>query len=272
VAAHLEPEILVVDEVLAVGDAEFQKKCLGKIGEAARSGRTVLFVSHNMAAVKSLTTRAILLDAGRVDFSSTSEQVIEHYAHLTSLSMVPRAGRVWGKGIHTAICEARLLDKNGQPTTRYIPGEPLCIEVVIETNGARGISLELILTDASRTRLGLASTHQFHGQTLPEKKGTYRSTIKLQPLWLATGNYAFDVATSIVNVNWDHTVEYAVEFEVKFSNALGYPWDFKQSYEYGSLALICSPTPEFVSVGSRAELPAEEKHDRIVLGNAANGQ
>src|SRR2546421_2955217 len=65
VAAHLEPETLIVDEVLAVGDASFQRKCLGKMGEAARGGRTVLFVSHNMAAVKSLCTRAGLLEEGQ---------------------------------------------------------------------------------------------------------------------------------------------------------------------------------------------------------------
>src|SRR5262245_54819536 len=65
VAAHLDPEILLVDEVLAVGDAEFQRRCLGKMGEVARGGRTVLFVSHNMAAVQSLCTRAMLLSEGR---------------------------------------------------------------------------------------------------------------------------------------------------------------------------------------------------------------
>src|SRR5262245_15344866 len=82
VAAHLEPEVLIVDEVLAVGDIEFQKKCLGKMGEVARGGRTVVFVSHNMAAMKSLTNRGIVLEAGRVVFSSTTEQVIQHYLQL----------------------------------------------------------------------------------------------------------------------------------------------------------------------------------------------
>ncbi len=66
VAAHLEPEILIVDEVLAVGDAEFQKKCLGKMGEVARGGRTVLFVSHNMNAVQDLCTKALVIESGRV--------------------------------------------------------------------------------------------------------------------------------------------------------------------------------------------------------------
>ena len=78
VAAHLEPEILVVDEVLAVGDIEFQRKCLGKMGEVSRrQGRTVLFVSHNMGAVVSLCGSAILLDAGRIVGAGDAEQVVQ---------------------------------------------------------------------------------------------------------------------------------------------------------------------------------------------------
>ncbi len=80
VAAHLEPEILIVDEVLAVGDASFQKKCLGKMGDAARAGRTVLFVSHNMAAVKLLCRKAILLNAGVIASSGNVADVIEDYS------------------------------------------------------------------------------------------------------------------------------------------------------------------------------------------------
>lgn len=79
VAAHLEPEILLVDEVLAVGDAAFQKKCLGKVGNVAKEGRTVLFVSHNMAAVRSLCSRAFLLSDGRIVFCGPTSQCIDHY-------------------------------------------------------------------------------------------------------------------------------------------------------------------------------------------------
>lgn len=80
VAAHLEPEILIVDEVLAVGDAAFQKKCLGKMQEVARSeGRTVLFVSHNIAAVLQLTSRAVVLDKGRVRFHGPTEEAVAQY-------------------------------------------------------------------------------------------------------------------------------------------------------------------------------------------------
>jgi lipopolysaccharide transport system ATP-binding protein len=79
VAAHLEPEILLVDEVLAVGDAAFQRKCLGKIGEVAREGRTVLFVSHNLAAIESLCSRALLLREGSVQFDGPSSAAVAAY-------------------------------------------------------------------------------------------------------------------------------------------------------------------------------------------------
>jgi lipopolysaccharide transport system ATP-binding protein len=79
VAAHLDPEILVVDEVLAVGDAEFQKKCLGKMGDVAKEGRTVLFVSHNMAAVSNLCNQAILLASGSLKRNDATNMVIDHY-------------------------------------------------------------------------------------------------------------------------------------------------------------------------------------------------
>jgi lipopolysaccharide transport system ATP-binding protein len=84
VAAHLEPEILIVDEVLSVGDAEFQKKCLGKMGEVAKGGRTVLFVSHNMAAVQVLTSRALLLSGGCLVKSAETEKVVSTYLQRSS--------------------------------------------------------------------------------------------------------------------------------------------------------------------------------------------
>ena len=79
VAAHLEPEILLVDEVLAVGDASFQKKCLGKMGDVAKTGRTIVFVSHNMTAMRRLTSRAIWLEGGQIADTGPAGNVIEHY-------------------------------------------------------------------------------------------------------------------------------------------------------------------------------------------------
>jgi lipopolysaccharide transport system ATP-binding protein len=81
VAAHLDPEILIVDEVLAVGDAEFQKKCLGKMGDVAHEGRTVLFVSHNMASVKQLCTNGMLLNQGKTEFLGEIDSCIFQYTN-----------------------------------------------------------------------------------------------------------------------------------------------------------------------------------------------
>ncbi|MCX6360012.1 MAG: ABC transporter ATP-binding protein [Armatimonadetes bacterium] len=100
VAAHLEPEILVVDEVLAVGDAQFQRKCLRRMSSIAREGRTVLFVSHNMASVQSLCTRAIVLTSGRLDFGPgpTSQAIDSYLRHLQELSAVDPGARTDRKG------------------------------------------------------------------------------------------------------------------------------------------------------------------------------
>src|SRR5205814_2622459 len=79
VAAHLEPEILLVDEVLAVGDIAFQKKCLGKMGDVAREGRTIVLVSHNMAAINALCSRCVILNVGGVEFNGLTEEATAGY-------------------------------------------------------------------------------------------------------------------------------------------------------------------------------------------------
>jgi lipopolysaccharide transport system ATP-binding protein len=95
VAAHLEPEILLVDEVLAVGDAAFQKRCLGKMGDVSRQGRTILFVSHNMTALRRLCTRAIWLDSGRIIEASDAGGVIDHYLQKNTVANLES---VWKEG------------------------------------------------------------------------------------------------------------------------------------------------------------------------------
>lgn len=136
VAAHLEPEILLLDEVLAVGDAEFQKKCLGKMSEVARQGRTVLFVSHNLIAVKNLCQKGVLLDYGVVDRIGPIEQVVSHYisrnAQLRGSLEWPDVTTAPGdaSGRITAI---RLLDNQGQTTTQAALTEPVVIEVAYQT-------------------------------------------------------------------------------------------------------------------------------------------
>jgi lipopolysaccharide transport system ATP-binding protein len=115
VAAHLEPEILLVDEVLAVGDAAFQKKCLGKMGDVATEGRTVLFVSHNMAAVENLCRRGLVIDQGRITCSGSQSQAIAEYLRslpASSLSLRHRMDRRGSGAVRVVGIEYRDLDGN----------------------------------------------------------------------------------------------------------------------------------------------------------------
>ena len=246
VAAHLEPEILIVDEVLAVGDSEFQKKCLGKMREVSRAGRTVLFVSHNIAAVSSLTTRGVVLNAGRMTFNGTSSAAIDHYRDLASRASSPNA--FVGGGPHTAILNARLLNESGVATSHYTPACPLRLEITLQTDGAANLSLEAFLFDGMRRSVAMASLHHFHGLTLPKRAGTFRTVLDLPPVWLGAGSYSFDLTTSVVNSNWDHYVEDALTFDVLSSNPGGQSWEFKQTSGYGALAMPCVCAPQFEAV------------------------
>lgn len=125
VAAHLEPEILLVDEVLAVGDAAFQKKCLGKMGNVASEGRTVLFVSHNMGAIRGWCQRALWLDQGSVMADGEVREVAQSY--LGSLS--ERSFHWVNQDYGLAIEEVVLRNSQGEKTTRFSPGEDLMVEV-----------------------------------------------------------------------------------------------------------------------------------------------
>jgi lipopolysaccharide transport system ATP-binding protein len=128
VAAHLEPEILVVDEVLAVGDAEFQRKCLGKMGEVAGGGRTVIFVSHSMQAVSALTQRVLLLDRGRCEFDGPTSDGIARYRAMQG-GGDPQPARYLAPSGDTRtnrVREARVL--TSEPGGSHRCGEPLAIE------------------------------------------------------------------------------------------------------------------------------------------------
>jgi len=133
VAAHLEPEILVIDEVLAVGDAAFQKKCLGKIGEVAHGGRTVLFVSHNMGAIRSLCTEVLWLDEGRVFAEGIVSRVVDEYLcsalhDITSSIDLLSSQRAVGSGERLRL---RSIEFNSGGVIHH--GEPLTVRIEFET-------------------------------------------------------------------------------------------------------------------------------------------
>ena len=133
VAAHLEPEILLVDEVLAVGDAAFQKKCMGKMGDVARAGRTIIFVSHNMASIESLCTSCLLISAGRLEAEGTPAQIVMRYmaselrGHGGVRSLVKHQGR---RGGSTPIMRSVSLHAGGDvPMDVFRMGSQLTVRV-----------------------------------------------------------------------------------------------------------------------------------------------
>jgi lipopolysaccharide transport system ATP-binding protein len=138
VAAHLEPDILIVDEVLAVGDMEFQKKCLGKMEDVTQQGRTVLFVSHNMGAIKSLCSRAILLDAGCVTCDGGVDLVVDGYYALTAGAARPGTGviaddapRLWSTS-EARLRSVQLMDTSGTEITQLYFAQPFRVKIVFD--------------------------------------------------------------------------------------------------------------------------------------------
>src|SRR5262249_23050091 len=143
VAAHLEPEILVVDEVLAVGGIEFQKKCLGKMKNVSgKDGRTVLFVSHNLAAIKALPHQSLYLKSGNAAFFGTTSSGVDMYLRETQ-GTGRREPSVQKTGTYSRVLNVSLLDKEGHPTNTYLSDMPLVLDATIETNGAKGLSFDI---------------------------------------------------------------------------------------------------------------------------------
>jgi len=128
VAAHLEPEILLVDEVLSVGDAEFQNRCLGKMGQVAGEGRTVLFVSHNLNAISTLTKRTLLLDAGRILFDGDTRSALGRYRDIWSGNK-GGGGEYSDANKRTGVTLARVITSEPNQIHRF--GEPLTFEFEI---------------------------------------------------------------------------------------------------------------------------------------------
>ena len=143
VAAHLEPEILIVDEVLAVGDAEFQKKCLGKMEDVStKQGRTVILVSHQMPAIQNLCSRCVLMDKGRMVKEGKTEEIVSDYlaagAKLAAVDLADRPDRV-GKGA-AKITSIEMLDANGNPLREAVSGNEVILRTSYKVDGNVSLS------------------------------------------------------------------------------------------------------------------------------------
>jgi lipopolysaccharide transport system ATP-binding protein len=198
VAAHLEPEILVVDEVLAVGDAAFQKKCLGKMGDVAEEGRTVLFVSHNMRAVKTLCSRAILLENGTPVIDDHPEVVIAHYL---SSNIIDQGAIEWEKNIAPKTSEIilraiRIMDKDGKLISNPSTSDPIDVEIEYELMTAvRGLRVALSLLTEDGIAVLSSSDRLVSADSRPP--GSYVSRCRIPGDLLNIGAYVVSVGIDI---------------------------------------------------------------------------
>jgi ABC-2 type transport system ATP-binding protein/lipopolysaccharide transport system ATP-binding protein len=190
VAAHIEPDILVVDEVLAVGDAEFQAKCVGRMHTAEREGRTVVFVSHNLDAVMQLCTEGIWLERGVVTAEGRTESVVDAY-------VAAAVGEDHGAAplMHTGdvtLDGVRLLDESGHPTRSLRRDRPFAIEVTYTVNErVPALDMSVLVFNASGTRVLDEAWSDTEGSR-PDRPGTYTVRVSVPPV-LNVGEYRIGI-------------------------------------------------------------------------------
>ncbi len=225
VACHMEPEILLVDEVLAVGDAAFQKKCLGRMEEVGRSGRTVLFVSHNMATVLHLCEKVALFERGRLGFVGPCEEGVSRYINPTTFAdgadvdLAAHANR--RPGCTPLLGRVRLLNGDGAAATQFVCGEPVAVEVSVPAGGpVKEPHVAVGFEDAFGCRLFTLATYLT--DTAPASlRATGRLRCELDRLALAPGRYYLTLNAGPQGAAWTDVIDQAVSFDVSPSDFYG---------------------------------------------------
>ncbi|MCZ7663035.1 MAG: ABC transporter ATP-binding protein [Thermoleophilia bacterium] len=211
VAAHLQPEILLVDEVLAVGDAAFQRKCLGKMGEVARQGRTVLFVSHNMGAVRHLCDSAMLLVDGRIAMRASASEVIDAYMESVSGSQenglpghVVYDAEALGEEIEgTRVIRLELLDLDEAPMPSVRTWDDFVLRVVYssDTEIKRG-AVVVFIYNLEGVLVARMSTQPDSDYPVTFRTGRHHVDCHIESLPLAAGEYIVGASLARPHTGW----------------------------------------------------------------------
>jgi lipopolysaccharide transport system ATP-binding protein len=204
VAAHLEPDILIIDEILAVGDAAFQRKCLGKMGDVAKQGRTVLFVSHNMGAVRSLCSRALVFKAGRVAFDGTADAATAFYLANTVAPAGEHDGRVnfGADGLRfpeVSLREIRLLDSDGEVRSLFGSGDPITVEIDYEVKSRLRGARTMLQVSTQEGEQAFSSTDHLVRDS-EQEPGSYRTSCTIPGGLLNLRMYLLGVAFEIPGI------------------------------------------------------------------------
>jgi lipopolysaccharide transport system ATP-binding protein len=231
VAAHLEPEILVVDEVLAVGDAEFQRKCMGKMSDVAQAGRTVLFVSHNMSAVLRLTEETMVLEKGHIVYRAPTPQALDYYmaAGITGAGEhIWTSAEIPAEAAPFVPMSLRLRDKNGRVVDTLRSTEPFTIEIEYRldqpiTSLRVGIYLLTMRGEYVFTSFDLDDPGKFEQQAT-RLAGHYVSRCTVPANILNEGRYVLSINASSFRIKryfWD---DHSLAFTVDATGAPGKQW------------------------------------------------
>jgi lipopolysaccharide transport system ATP-binding protein len=231
VAAHLEPEILVVDEVLAVGDADFQRKCLGKMNDVAQQGRTVLFVSHNMSAILRLTQEAIVLKRGQLIKRAPTHEAVDFYL---SSGQAESGERIWEADEAPLNSDPfkpialRLKDRNGKVVDTIRSTEPLTVELEYQLNAPVtalrvGMYLSTMRGEYIFTSFDTDDAKQYE-QFGTRQAGRYISRCEIPADFFNEGRYSLGVNASSFGVKRYFMDENALSFNVDISGAPGMQW------------------------------------------------
>jgi lipopolysaccharide transport system ATP-binding protein len=217
VAAHLEPEILIVDEVLSVGDAAFQKKCLGKMSEVTHTGRTVLFVSHDLNAVNSLCSRAILLHDGAVVMEGPPRDVTAYYLDRSHKLYSPVTwASLDGAGTDEVELVSALVEQREEPTSAVSCREPFTVRIEYEIKReVRGSRFFFILRDARGDLIFTTSDYDVMTPAAAERAvGRYVSRFTIPGGLLKSGSYYGTVGVDVAWVRIVFTADDALHFDV----------------------------------------------------------
>ena len=215
VAAHLEPEILLVDEVLAVGDISFQKKCLGKMTELAGGGRTILFVSHNMTAIQLLCEKCMLLENGRIEDIGRTSGIVDKYLNVgLDISNIPLAERKEQENSDFVITDIEFLDSKGQKLTNLSPGQPVSIVLSYICEDVEKLKMVDVLLRISQNgqQLFELSTYNFEPFRDIPPKGRFICNINRLPL--VPGHYSLGIGPYFWG-QYLYWMEDAIKFYVK---------------------------------------------------------
>jgi lipopolysaccharide transport system ATP-binding protein len=220
VAAHLDPEILIIDEVLAVGDVEFQQKCLSRMEEVSKSeGKTILFVSHNLGAIRNLCTRAIVLMKGQIVCDDTPAKAIDYVLGGSTIAAAAECeGGRWtfrGGDGSVRIVAARARDKNGVERQNLISGEDATLEFEYVSNGIGSFDFSVTILNSAGVAATSFSTLFTQSKIENSGDGVIRCTIPRLPLPL--GKYTVGIMAFEQSRIYDHIPQDVVSFNVPVS-------------------------------------------------------